>query len=149
VPRTISGKLSIRPDFSGHTISNELLTSFDGSQSPSNIQTWSRLSLMLGEDSEIVKFSADFESGFFLELASGCGKRILVWIDDSLGYRPCALVLLRPERAAGMDEEHFPPAVLPSPAVVQVFDAGSEGRCVASRYRRLSTNQALYFPPPN
>jgi len=32
---------------------------------------------------------------------------------------------------------------------VQVFDAESEGRCVASRYRRLSPNQGLYFPPPN
>lgn len=48
-----------------------------------------------------------------------------------------------------MDEERFPPAALPSPAVVQVFDAESERRCVASRCRRLSPNQALYFPPPN
>ena len=32
---------------------------------------------MLGEDSEIVKFSSYFEFGFFLELASGWGKRIL------------------------------------------------------------------------
>ncbi len=52
----------------------------------------------LAEDSEIVKFSADFESGFLLELASGSGKQILVRIEDSLGYRPCALV---PLRAAG------------------------------------------------
>ena len=102
---------------------------------------------MLGEDFEIVKYSADFESGFFLELASGCGKRILVRIDDSLGT--ASLVLLRPERATGMDEEHFPAAALPSTALVQVFDAESEGRCVASRYRRLSPNQGLYFPPPN
>ena len=64
------------------------------------------------EDSEIAKFSADFESGFFLELAPGCGKQILVRIEDSLGYRPCALVPLRPERAAGMDEEHFPRAAV-------------------------------------
>jgi hypothetical protein len=51
------------------------------------------LAARLAEDSDVVKFSADFESGFFLELASGCGKRILVRIEDSLGYRPCALVL--------------------------------------------------------
>jgi hypothetical protein len=44
------------------------------------------LAARLAEDSEIVKFSADFESGLFFELASGCGKRILVRIDDSLGY---------------------------------------------------------------
>src|SRR5947209_2791639 len=35
------------------------------------------------------------------------GKRIFTGIDFALRYRPCAVVLVAPERSAGMDKQHL------------------------------------------
>jgi hypothetical protein len=51
--------------------------------------------------------AVDGEAGLLGELAPGRGERILARLELALGDRPGAGILLGPERAAGMDEEHF------------------------------------------
>jgi hypothetical protein len=47
------------------------------------------------------------ESDLFPELALGDGPGILVIRVLALRDRPCAVVLARPERSAGMADQHF------------------------------------------
>jgi len=65
------------------------------------------LAALLPDRAEIEELAAGLEAGLFLELAAGGVERMFVVVIFALGNRPCALVFLRPERAAGMDKEDF------------------------------------------
>src|ERR1017187_2230205 len=58
------------------------------------------------------EFTGRLNAGLFFELAFGCSQRVLLLHKLALRYRPGRIILLCPERAAGMNQQHFQTLVL-------------------------------------
>src|SRR4029079_6168776 len=71
------------------------------------------LAALLLDVAERMEGTGRRHSVLLLELTLRRGERVFAFFRLPLGDGPGAQVLLRPERAAGMDEEHLERAVLP------------------------------------
>ncbi len=114
-PRSTSGNSIIRPERGGHSSWHRLLVSLAGSQSPSKGPCDDYLSTCLFDCAKLREWPLRSKAGLLLKFAPCSLQRIFPFPIFSFRKRPCTFVLLRPERAAGMDEKDlqlpFPPSI--------------------------------------
>ena len=65
------------------------------------------LSSSLDDSSQIVEGAFGVKAGLLRKLALCCIEQLFAFSRLALGYGPCTLVLLSPERASGMDQQHL------------------------------------------
>jgi hypothetical protein len=118
--RSSSGKVCIRPDRGGHSISKVLLDGVAGSRSALD-QRGAQARTILPPDWRISPRSTNSDAGTgapisSVELAAGRLERILAGLVLALRDRPRTGVLARPVRPAHVAEQHLDHATaLPSP----------------------------------
>ena len=104
--RSTSGKDCRRPLRGGHSISKVLLEMRSTSRSPSRAKPSTCLPPRLTNASERDQCAGRHGAELLDEFAARGGLGILTGPALALGNRPGAIVLVAPERAAGMDQQH-------------------------------------------
>ena len=127
--RSISGTVIHAPERGGHSNGNVLLRAVAGSRSPSSAHGLDELATLLADLAELDRVAVGRRvAGLLLELAPRDRPRRLAVVELALRHGPHALVALRPERAAGMGEQHLDVAV--GSASVQQESAAAPARTI-------------------
>jgi hypothetical protein len=105
--RSISGKACVFPLFGGHSISNVLLVIASASSSPSTANAVTRLPPRCRMSSQRFKRTCQNGTCLFKELSPRRDGHVLALIHFAFWNRPGPLVLISPERPAGMNQQDF------------------------------------------
>ena len=136
--RSTSGTSCHWPDPGGHCTRHVLLWIVRRIAIPFEGPGVDDLPALLPDAAERTERALRTDAGLLLELAARRGQLVFALRQLALGDRPHARVLLRPEGAAGMDEQDLQPAA--TPAEHQEPGAGARH---AQRYAK-STRRLAY-----